>query len=68
MSMLPGVPVLLPGEHLEQGGLARAVRAGHAVALAGVELHGDVLEEDLGAEALGDVGEDDHGGRAARAE
>ncbi len=62
MSMLPGVPVFLLGEHLEQRRLAGPVGPGHAVAFAGVELDADVLEEDLGAVALRDVGEDNHGG------
>ena len=37
------------GEHLEEGGLARAVRADDAVAVAGGELDVDVLEERLAA-------------------
>ncbi len=49
----PRVPLLAAGEHVEQGGLAGAVGAGDAIALAGVELDACVLEEDLRAEALG---------------
>jgi hypothetical protein len=55
-------PIFSAGEHLEQRRLARAVRPGQAVAFAGVELQTDVLEKDLGAVALRDIGEDDHGG------
>ena len=62
---LTGVPIFLAGKHLEQRRFARAVRARHAVALSGVELHIHVLEKDLRPIALGDVVEDNH--RRARA-
>jgi hypothetical protein len=58
------VGLLLPGDDLEQRGLARAVGPHQRVALAGVEGHRDVLEEDLRPVALGEAVEGDHGGGA----
>jgi hypothetical protein len=49
----------------EEGGLSRAVRADQTVALAGVELEGGPLEEDVLAVGLGQVRNRDHG-RASR--
>ena len=43
------------GEHLHEGGLAGAVGAGEAVAAARGEGDGDILKEELGAVAHGDV-------------
>ena len=43
------------GQDLHQRGLARAVGAGDGVAAAGKKRAGDVLEQDSGAEAHGDV-------------
>ena len=56
----PGVRDLVELEHLEERRLPGAVRAGEAVALPRIELHRDVLEEDLGAETLGNFVEDNH--------
>ncbi len=56
-----GVRVLVAREHLDEGGFAGAVGSGEAITLAGIELHRDVLEEDLRAKALGDFLEQDHG-------
>ncbi len=50
-----GVGLVEPGEHLEQRGLAGAVRSAQADAIAIADLPGDVLEQGLLAERLGDV-------------
>src|SRR6185437_4672334 len=55
----PRVRVLAELEHLEERRFSRAVRAGEAVPLPRIELHRDVLEEDLGTETLGNFVEDD---------
>jgi hypothetical protein len=48
----------LAGEDLHEGGFAGAVGAGEAVAAAGGERRdGDILEEELGAVAHGDIGD-----------
>ena len=47
-----GVGLLEPGEHLEQRGLAGAVRAAEADALAVVDLPADRVEQDAAAEGL----------------
>ena len=52
--------VELAGEDLHEGGLARPVGAGEAVAAAGDEIDGDLVEEDLGAVAHGDIGDAEH--------
>ena len=57
----PRVGLLEAREHLDERRFPRAVGPGEAVALAGIELHRDVLEEDLGTEAFGEVFEQDHG-------
>jgi hypothetical protein len=49
------VRVLQAGQHLEQRGLAGAVRAAQADAVAVTDLPGDVFEERPDAEGLGDV-------------
>ncbi len=51
---------LLAGEQLHEGRLARAVRAGQAVAAAGQETGGYLVEENLRAEAHGDVFDANH--------
>ena len=50
-----GVGLLETGQHLEQRGLAGAVRAAQADAVAVADLPGDVLEEGPDAEGLGEV-------------
>ena len=63
---LPAVGLVEPGEHLEQRGLAGAVRPAEADAFAVVDLPADRVEEDAIAERLTQVGELDHGrGNAA---
>ena len=47
----------LAGEHLHEGGLARAVGAGEAIAPAAGEGDRDILEEQLRAVAHGDIGD-----------
>ncbi len=49
-------------EDLHQRGLAGAIGADQAVAVALAELGVDVFEEGLGPELLGDIGGDEHGG------
>ncbi len=51
---------LLAGEQLHEGGLARAVGAGQAVAAAGQETGGHFVEENLRAEAHGDIFDANH--------
>ena len=51
------VRVLEAGQHLEQGGLAGAVRAAEADTVAVPDLPGDVFEQRADPEGLGDVGE-----------
>ncbi len=51
----------LAAEHFHERGLARAVRADQAVAMAVSELHGDVLEQRLLTELYGDVRRRNHG-------
>ncbi len=53
----------LTREDAQESRLSRAVRADEAVAVAGVELDGDALEEGLGTERLSEVRDGDHGGR-----
>src|SRR6267143_240001 len=56
-----------PGDDVEQGGLARAVRPDHREHLAGLDAEADAGERGQRAEALGDVGDlEDHA--AARPE
>ena len=50
-----GVGLVEAGEHLEQRGLAGAVRPAQADAIAIADLPGDVLEQGLLAERLCDV-------------
>src|SRR5690606_10530473 len=49
------VGLLLPGEHAEERGLAGAVRADDADDAAGRQLEGKIVDQELVAEALGDV-------------
>ena len=51
---------IVPAQHPQEGALAGAVGAHHAVAGAGVQLQGDPLEQGPAAEALGEAGERDH--------
>ena len=55
-----GVRLLEPGQHLEQRGLAGAVRAAQADPVAVPDLPGDVFEQGADAEGLGDVCELNH--------
>ena len=57
------VGLVEPGHHLQQRGLAGAVRTAQADALAIRDLPRDVVEEDAIAEGLGEVGELDHADR-----
>ena len=57
---LAGVGLDLAGQHLEQRRLARAVRAAQPDPLAGLELPGDLVEEDPVAERLVEVGDVEH--------
>ena len=54
--------VQVAADDLHQSGLARAVGADEAVAVAIAELDADVLEQGLGAELDGEVVGGDHGG------
>src|SRR5690606_23189865 len=58
----PGVGLLEAGEHLEQRGLAAAVEADDADALARVHAEGDAVEQRGDPEALGDLLEVDQVG------
>ena len=58
---LAGALLQLAAEDLHEGGLAAAVGADQAVAVAVGELDGDVLEQGLGAELDGDVRSGKHG-------
>ena len=51
--MAPAVRLVEPGHHLQQGGLAGAVRPAQADPLAIGDLPRDVVEEDAVAEGLG---------------
>ena len=51
----------LAGKHLEEGGLARTVRADDAVAVAGSKLDIDILKKRLAAVGEGDILCCDHG-------
>ena len=50
-----GVGLFLAKDHLEQRGLARAVRADDADDAAGGQLEGEVVDQDVVAEGLGEV-------------
>ena len=54
------IGVFFAGDDLEERRLSRAIRAHERIALAWVEAHGDVLEEDFWAEALRELVERDH--------
>ena len=51
---------LLAGKNFHEGGLAGAVGPGNRVAAPGHEGGGDLLKEDPGAKAHGDVIDSDH--------
>ena len=53
--MMPAVGLVEAREHLEQRGLAGAVRSAQADAIAIADLPGDVLEQGLLAERFRDV-------------
>ena len=55
------VPIANKPARFAKGRLAGAVGPDQAVAVAVAELDGDVLEQGLGPELLGDVGCDEHG-------
>ena len=59
---LAGGGLQIPGEDAQKGGLAGAVGADDAVAVAGDELEVHVLEERLAGEVQGDVVDSDHSG------
>ena len=59
----PAVGLVEPRHHLEQGGLAGAVRAAEADALAIGDLPGDVVQQDTVAERLGELRQLDHAER-----
>ncbi len=54
------IRLLLSRDDLQQRRLAGSVGADEGVTFAWIEPHRDVLEEDLGAEALGELFEGDH--------
>ena len=56
-----GICVFIATEHLDERGFTSAICTDKTVALARIKLHRDVLEEDLGAKAFGDVIEKNHG-------
>src|SRR4051812_42561865 len=60
---VPGVGLVEAAEHLEQGGLAGAVRSAQADTLAVSNLPRNVVQEDAIAEGLGKVGKLNHAGR-----
>src|SRR6185312_13537881 len=51
---------VIPGEHFEERRLARAIGPHEAIAVAGIELNRDPLEQRLGAEGFAKVGYGDH--------
>src|SRR4029077_16988988 len=55
-----GVRLVLSGDHAEQGGLARAVRADHADDAARRQLEGEIVDQEAIAEGLGQAFEIDH--------
>ncbi len=55
-----GVGIVEPGQHLEQCGLAGAVRTAEADAVAVTNLPGDVVQQDAVAEGFGEVGKLNH--------
>ncbi len=55
-----GAGLLLTGKDAQEGRFPRAVRPHQAIAVAGVELDRDPLEQRLGAVGLGEVGYRDH--------
>ncbi len=55
-----GVRLVHPGEHLEQRGLAGAVRAAEADPFARADLPGHTVEQDTLAKRLAELGELDH--------
>ncbi len=59
---LAGGGLQFPGEDAQEGGLAGAVCADDAVAVAGGELQVHVLEEGLAAEVEAQIVDNDHGG------
>src|SRR5205807_760648 len=63
----PGVRLLVPDDHLHQGGLAYAVGANHADDAALGEGEAQVLDQDPVTEALGQPGDLDHLGAQPRA-
>ena len=56
----PLARLLVTGEDLQEGGLARAVRPNQAITVAGVELDRGPGEQGLGSIALTEIGDGDH--------